>query len=264
VRGSLCYSRFDDPEFRSIPACAGEPLGCKLLNYFRPCNATPVGNKEALKSIAVDVEKSSVTTVTVCLDSDYDHILGGALSFRRIAYTYGYSWENDVISPLVILKILSCVIGPVPTKVAQALLAALTQLETDIAPWCETDIALRAKKLPSIFSREKPLSCADMNKHPPCLNHISLKTKLKEFGYVRRPKRVVAVTSSTSIRIAYGKLISRLAYHMVWWFAKQCMPNVRMSYSMFMTHAIAHTYSFVGSGQLPELARHYSAQISAF
>jgi hypothetical protein len=37
-----------------------------------------------------------------------------------------------------------------------------------------------------------------------------------------------------------------------------------MSYSVFVTNAIAHTFSFVGLGQLPDLAKHYSAQLSAF
>jgi hypothetical protein len=223
-----------------------------------------VGNKDTLKSIAVDVERKGITTVTVCLDSDYDHILGGALSFRRVAYTYGYSWENDVISPIVIQKILSCLIGPVPPNVASDLLAALAQLENDIAPSCEIDIALRAKKKSAIFNREKPLSCADLTKLPPCLNQAALKKQLQACGYVRRPKRVVSVTASTSMRIAFGKLISQLAYHIVIKFAKRCFPKILMSYSVFVTNAIAHTFSFVGLGQLPDLAKHYSAQLSAF
>jgi len=223
-----------------------------------------LGNKETLKSIAVDVEENGIRTVTVCLDSDYDHVLGSALATSRVAYTYGYSWENDVVSPLVIQKILACLIGPVPPKLTAGLLAALAELENDLAQWCEIDIALQARKKPSIFDRAKPLKCADLNKCPPCLNHAALKQRLTECGYVRRPKCVINVTASTSMRIAFGKMISRFIYHIVMTFAKQMLPNVRLDYTTFMTNAIAHTFSVDQLSQLPDLARHYSAQLAAF
>ena len=42
VRGSRWRDNVDVLQDGSIPACAGEPLGSKLLNYFRPCNAASI------------------------------------------------------------------------------------------------------------------------------------------------------------------------------------------------------------------------------
>ncbi|WP_409998039.1 DUF4435 domain-containing protein [Bradyrhizobium sp. SZCCHNRI1001] len=235
-----------------------------LLRIGSTFHLKSVGSKTTLTSIALDVEAKGITTVTVCLDSDYDRLLGAAISAKRVAYTYGYSWENDVLTSNVVKQVLSCLIGRLQPGSEQALSAELNQLESDIARWCEVDIALRAKKRLSLFNRDKPLSCADMTIKPPRLKHDALKQRLKECGYVRRPKTIVCVSASTSMRIGYGKLISRLVYHTVISLAKQVASSVRLDYETFMKMAISYTFDAAEQGNLRALASHYSNQRHAF
>jgi hypothetical protein len=234
------------------------------LGIVKKCHVKSVGSKPTLVSIADDVEALNIQSVTICLDSDYDRVSGRVSSCRRVVYTFGYSWESDVLSQSVLEKILACLVGPIPEQTRQLLVGALTRLEKDLVKWCEIDIALAVRKGIYILNRNKPLSSADMQSIPPCLGEGKLTASLRNLGYARRPKRVVRVSPSNSIRIAYGKLVSRLLYHMVVTFAKQAIPGVRLDFDMFLRMAIAETFGFIQAGQLQDVGLHYSNQRNAF
>jgi hypothetical protein len=234
------------------------------LGIVKKCHVKSVGSKPTLMSIADDVEALNIQSVTICLDSDYDRVSGRASSCRRVAYTFGYSWENDVLSQPVLEKILACLVGPVPEQARQLLVGAVTQLEKDLVKWCEIDIALAVRKGIYILNRDKPLSSADMQSIPPCLGEGKLTANLRNLGYVRRPKRVVRVIPSDSIRLTFGKLVGRLLYHMVVTFAKQVVPGVRLDFDMFLRMAIAETFGLIQTGQLQDVGLHYVNQRNAF
>jgi hypothetical protein len=55
------------------------------------------GSKTTLQPIAEMVARGELSNVVVCMDADYEHVVGTATRHRHVIYTWGYSWENDVI-----------------------------------------------------------------------------------------------------------------------------------------------------------------------
>ena len=63
----------------SIPACAGEPLGCKLLNYFRPAMPppyygtqhvrTPILRCQTAASLRSEIQVDGIALVTESCNS---------------------------------------------------------------------------------------------------------------------------------------------------------------------------------------------------
>lgn len=62
------------------------------------------GNKTMLMELAHAVSVEDVENVVVAMDRDYDHIFGRVIEHPRVIYTYGYSWESDVISHLAFVS----------------------------------------------------------------------------------------------------------------------------------------------------------------
>jgi len=136
-----------------------------------------VGSKATLRALSADVEENNIETVTVCLDRDYDCLTGKQLQHKRLAYTYGYSWENDVVQAEVLRNVFHSLVG-VGQKQAKAfddMLVQLTKYSASVARWCEIDISFVSKGNGGIFDRDKPLFCADLDASPPCFERHPFK-----------------------------------------------------------------------------------------
>ena len=73
----------------------------KLFSRFLPrlkFKFRPVGSKTTLKELADLVATERVRNIVVCMDRDFDNFVGQLIQHPRVAYTYGYSWENDAWS----------------------------------------------------------------------------------------------------------------------------------------------------------------------
>ena len=83
-----------------------------LFSHFRP-NTTveirSIGSKAPLIKIANLIELKLVTNLYVAMDRDYDNYLGRIISSPGVLYTRGYSFENDLWRPDVILAIFQIV-----------------------------------------------------------------------------------------------------------------------------------------------------------
>jgi hypothetical protein len=56
----------------------------------------PRGGKPILEALARDVIEKDLSNTIVAMDADYDHATGETISDKRVIYTHGYSWENDI------------------------------------------------------------------------------------------------------------------------------------------------------------------------
>lgn len=58
-----------------------------------------LGGKGAVLEAAhwIAEESGDLPKAVACMDSDYDRLLGAQVVHSRVFYTWGYSWENDVI-----------------------------------------------------------------------------------------------------------------------------------------------------------------------
>ena len=223
-----------------------------------------VGSKVTLLKIAREIVAVNSSTATVCIDSDYDVHLSQMVPSSRLAHTFGYSWESDVLQRPVLDKILAHLIGPPPTELTTDIERAIVALRRDALRWCEIDISLRAKAKPCVFDREKPLSVVNLAAELPCLDHARLRRRLTESGYKRAPKRVVTLQEEVVLQVAFGKLISKLLYHLIHKLALTVVHRLRLDYESFMRVAISETFSLFRTGQLPDFAAHITRQRAAF
>ena len=130
-----------------------------------------VGSKATLQALSNDVEEKNLDTVTVCLDRDYDWLRGKHLVHKRLAYTCGYSWENDVVQTDVLRQLFHSFVGvgQKQTRAFDSMLTQINKYSAGIAKWCEIDISFIDKGKAGVFDRDKPLFCADITASPPAL-----------------------------------------------------------------------------------------------
>ena len=232
--------------------------------FTRKYHIKSVGSKSVLVSIANDISKMKMSNISVCVDSDYDRILSRSSANHRVAFTHGYSWESDIIFAEILERVLVFLIGPVSDATKRTLDDSIASIAEECVYWGEIDISLRRLNRPCIFDRDKPLRCVCLGTFPPSLDQSTLGRRLAELGYRRRPRRTVALSKDTSLRLMFGKLAGKLMYHLVTALARQVMPNARVDYDMFMKTAISVTFDYAARGALPEIAEHYRSQDAAF
>lgn len=68
-----------------------------FYNTGKTYHVKSVGSKSTLKLLAEDVLERDISTISICMDADYERVLGGNCHGPRVAWTMGYSWENDVV-----------------------------------------------------------------------------------------------------------------------------------------------------------------------
>lgn len=223
-----------------------------------------VGSKETIKAIAGDIDRLSLRNVTVCRDSDYDKISGQAINCSRIAWTLGYSWENDVVNILVLENIVVNLIGNGAdgASAIEELRNKFAKFQCDLRPWVEVDISLCSRGKKALFDREKPLSIIDMSS-PPAIRAGSLAQRLSDAGYQRKPRKISSVNEADVAAVCFGKLISRSLYHAFVSVISAFLKS-RIDYDLFMRMAISETFRSVRSGLLPDLNSHLQLQKFAF
>lgn len=81
----------------------------KIFNTFvngKKLKFKSVGSKSTIKKIAVDIMEGEINTILVAMDNEFDEILKKRIAHPNVYYTFGYSWENDVWSPVVVKKVI--------------------------------------------------------------------------------------------------------------------------------------------------------------
>jgi len=213
--------------------------------------------------IAKDVERAQVQSITVCMDSDYDRLVGNQQLTYRTAWTMGYSWENDVANMTTLQGVLTTLVGGAAgAAILQELQERVSRLEQELQRWTEIDISLCARGYGGLFDRNKPLSAIDMS-DPPTVRHGPLAQRLTEAGYHRKPRKVVSVATAEVTRICFGKLVSRALYHTFVGLLRRT-TTIRLDYEMFMRLAISETIRMAGAGLPPQFSTHVASQRNAF
>ena len=224
-----------------------------------------VGSKTVLKQIADEVFERDIKTVSVCRDQDYDGILNRKHACDRVAYTYGYSWENDVLDMKVLENLFTDIAGSGPRQqqILQDINLELTRFSRQIIRWIEIDVALHASSRGSIFDRRKPLFCIDLGK-PPRLRDGALESRLVELGFTRGPRRVCKLRVEESLKICFGKTISNAIFHCFLAHIRKIVKGLRIDYDFFMRLATAETIRCAKAGFLPQYTKHINDQATVF
>ena len=79
-------STFDEAFWGKIFELKGKRIKCKSI-----------GEKPHLLEVAAVVSSEGIPNVVVAMDRDYDHLRGLTIDHPHVFYTFGYSWESDVV-----------------------------------------------------------------------------------------------------------------------------------------------------------------------
>lgn len=236
-------------------------VGAKKTYHFKS-----VGSKATLKLIAQDAATHSLGTTIICFDRDFDWHCQRRLTQSGVAYTHGYSWENDAISEISLGGVLFRFF-PHDAQ-SQALLDKMTRelarFSGDIKPWCESEIALSQRGERHIFDRSKPLASIDMNATLPRFCPNRARRLLADAGYARRPKRKVAISESESLQHCWGKMVSRYSFQLFTKLVAQAHADFRLTYDAFMRLATSETFDAMAKGKLPKLETHFKQYSTVF
>jgi len=236
-----------------------ETLGIGKRFHFKSA-----GDKTNLLSIADDVASNGINTVTVCLDRDYDWHLGKRVTHDRVAYTYGYSWENDITSIEALQRFMESYIGrgTASRPISQGMAADCDVFSRSLVSWCEKDMAAIARSRGSVFDRDRPSRSLRV------LNGVTLQTatlqaRLTAMGYRRGPNRVGRLSRQSIHRDCYGKLIAKARFHIFLGWLRRA-ANLTVQYETFARQLIFHTQTLLRAGHLPDYARHLATMRPAF
>ncbi len=202
-----------------------------LAKYGKKVQCKSAGSKTDLKVIANKVAQDEVENVVVAFDRDYDDLNGAIISHPRIIYTFGYSWESDVVVDFDPARVIP--------------LFATTNRRSQItnefvAYWKRQSKLLRRifaldfkyfGSSEALFDREKPLSIVDFGGGvEPRVNVKGLLDSASSFkNYQTAPLPAAQYSSACGVRRFFGKTVSRLFFQ--WFiFRTRRIAGVRKTY----------------------------------
>lgn len=236
-------------------------LGAKLSYHFKS-----VGSRYVLDSIAVDVVADDISTIVVCRDSDFSDLLGTKEFHSSLAYTYGYSWENDVCTSESITRLFRSYLpaDEGTEELIVSLKKQIGQIGKAIGKLCETDLALISHGKAGLFVRSTPIALFDDCKSSPKVNKTRVRGRLGVLGYKKSPPRKIKVPSGCALRYSCGKTVAGLFYHLFWGYIVKRDASFKISNELFLRQCIAQSISAMSNGELPEMFEHYQAFRATF
>lgn len=222
-----------------------------------------MGNKETLLSMLDDIEEIKLSTVLICVDRDHDFQLGIERSNKYLLYTYGYSWENDAFNKKIILSLFwRFKNNNDENRIASdKLVQCISQFEKEVRKFCEYDIALISRRKLGLFPRDNPNEMIDRSQKLPRLNIPRLNRTLNNMGYKRGPRRNTRIQEGDELKVTFGHLWARYAYHLFVVIAGSAVG--RLSFEAFARMAISEFRALGRTAQLGELEVYYSESVQS-
>jgi hypothetical protein len=236
-------------------------LGAKQTYHFKS-----VGSKTTLTALADDVRNHHLPSVIICFDRDYDWHCSRKQIDNFIAYTYGYSWESDVVTPATLESLFYSIVPPNAStrELFKIGMQKLANFERDLHQWCETEIALSFKHKGSVFPRPKPLAVVDLKGDWPHLDESKVRANLQALGYRRRPRSPVKLPPNDVLRHCWGKLTAAYAYHLLMVLVQRRDSKIKLSYDMFMRWITTEAFKRIEDGHDAGIASHYRSLAAVF
>lgn len=195
-----------------------------------------MGGKSVVRPLAEKIVQDGISHVLVAMDRDYDDMLGLAIDHPQVFYTYGYSWESDVILDFQFSAALSLF---ATTNRRQAIrnefLAFRELLSQKLRRVCALDFKYIGHEA-KLFDRLKPMSIvATPGNNEPFIRVSALLTSAKAIGSYQTGALPSAIYSGLcGVRSFFGKVVSRLVFHWFVYRTKRISGSRRVVYEAFM------------------------------
>lgn len=199
-----------------------------------------VGSKSIAREIATLVSDTSVPTVLVCTDADFDDIGPTLQPLSRQVRTWGYSWETD----LAHIDILKCVFFRIrpSTQRSRAAFQALDQWYVDFTSKCSEYVLADAQRIKGgssgVFDRDNPIRCIGGSiGSVPILDDTHLLDRAQAPLADGHAEIVIDPKEVKTPRNCYGKMLLRSCYHALTHFMQRVRRG-RLDYDTFVDLAI--------------------------
>jgi hypothetical protein len=202
-----------------------------------------LGSKSVLSDIAGDIVERRISSVCVTMDRDYDAHFGRLLRSKNVIYTRGYSWENELLQSKVVETVfyeLAHVDRRI-VKVRGAIRAIIEAARVDLK-WLTHADALLCAAGSSLFDRKKVEGAVGVGAQAPRVKRDWLRGELRKrrigvgkFWLVRRGIKFDPITD------CYGKVVSTLAYRILWYLLRKHtkQPSLSKHYGyLFLTRGV--------------------------
>ncbi|MCW1843095.1 DUF4435 domain-containing protein [Prosthecomicrobium hirschii] len=202
-----------------------------------------VGSKKNVHEVITDITTNNLNNILAALDADYDRIYVNTIKDRRVLYSYGYSWESDLVVAVPFDKMIRLFVNLRDyTALAQRFNSYIEAQNLYLARACIID-ARYHKCSVALFDRSKPQSIVLLQDTlDPCLNR---KIFLKKIQTVRSlanvPFRIPANYIISGVRDFFGKTVLTLLYH---WFVRATSSfhsRNRLDMAVFVSALIANS-----------------------
>lgn len=224
-----------------------------------------VGSKTVLKEIVRTVIDDNIHSIVVAMDRDHDTHRGLAVADRRVIYTLGYSWENDVINcdGVSDLFYALCPMCRATVNISEEFREYLESVRPVLNRAAYADfLALVAGG--GIFNRKKPEEFF-MNSQTgyPTLDQRRFREKLRDirgrFIQKSRPRRRASFSFERDL---VGKSFASLVYR---WLLARCkkIRRVTLDKNFFLGSLINSFLVYVVTDRTSLAHKHYKERLSA-
>lgn len=233
-------------------------------NGFRSVHVKSVGAKAVILRLRERLNTVGECSVLLCADRDYDDEF--AQTEDGIIYTYGYSWENDVVNLGCVYQLAERLFGAgeIADQIASEVRNDLETLLISMRRLIESDMTLVCKGRVGIFDRSSPLSVVNITTTPPQLDLARVNAILRARGYRRGPRRLRPIADEETRHKLVGKVLSCLVHRVFSSSARLRERRFNTNYQTFMRFLIGELQTaFAGAGSEP-IRGYYERQLTEF
>jgi hypothetical protein len=238
-----------------------------LLKIRKKIHIKSCGSKSSVFTILKECRNKEINTIIFAVDSDYHDFLACpeiANDQSFLVRTHGYSWESDVMRLDVFFSIMRHFIGPLNKESKQAIEKDIRAIQDGLHKWTNLDLTLLSISQKGIINKETPGRYVSGGSNAPQLNEVFLNLSLEERGFKCVEPLATSFDAEESLRFTFGKLTSRLMYHLLIWHAKKTTKIKSLSYDEFMRLAISYTFQPPLKRHLTNLKNYYQDQSHIF
>lgn len=267
--GPISYTREKIEEGEFSQNSADIRFWQPLFAHYRPNRKyqfRSIGSKEAVKSIAIDINNGNISNVIAVMDRDFDNITGDIVDGDNILYTYGYSWENDCWSKKTINSAVISLTGLCATSINDVDVIVSELFDCFFK---QVKNAVRADSLllqngASFFDREKParyISIESTGRPKICMEQIK-QSFVESRSKVSGPIFKRFDLANNPLIDCFGHLLAYYSYRVLIYLVKSVykLPTVAKDYA---TAVIVDKFIIaLSNGELPNQKSHYDNEFS--
>jgi hypothetical protein len=238
-----------------------------LLKIKKRFHIKSCGSKSSVFTMLKECRSKEINTIVFAVDSDYhDFIVCPDILDHQsfLVRTHGYSWESDVMRLDVFFSIMRHFIGPLDKGTKRAVEQDVRAIQVALHKWTNLDLALISVTQNGIINKETPGRYILGEGDAPQLNEVFLGQCLKGRKFKREEAETARFGAEDSLRFTFGKLTSRLMYHLLVWHAKKMTKLKSLSYDEFMRLAISYSFRPPSKRHLSNLKQFYQNQSHVF